>query len=85
MKDLAAQAGRSPIFIHLSDDDVTFVNGGDHRLIQVLRETGAAMVYSDFLTPADGGDPLPHRLIDCQFGAIRDDFDFGRSWLLTPP
>ena len=49
MKDLAAQAGRGPILIHLSDDDVTFVNGGDHRLLSVLAETGAAMVYSDFL------------------------------------
>ncbi len=85
MKDLAAQAGRGPIFIHLSDDDVTFVNGGDHRLLSVLAETGAAMVYSDFLTPADGGgDPLPHRLIDCQFGAIRDDFDFGRVVAVDP-
>lgn len=85
MRDLASQAGSAPVFINLSDDAVTFMPGGEHRLTQVLRETGAAMVYSDYLT-ATGceSSPVPHRLIDCQFGSIRDDFDFGKTVVVDP-
>jgi len=64
MKDLAAQAGRGPILIHLSDDDVTFVNGGDHRLLSVLAETGAAMVIGSYMLTDFEGNPLPPGLID---------------------
>ena len=43
------------------------------RMVQVARETGAVMVYSD---------SVGHPRIDYQFGALRDDFDFGTLWLV---
>ncbi len=43
-----------------------------HRLEQVARDTGAAMVYGDYSTPAG---PMP--VIELQEGALRDNFDFG--------
>ncbi len=47
-----------------------------HRMVQVARDSNAAMVYSDYaeLTPR-GREP--HPVIDRQFGSVRDDFDFG--------
>src|SRR5215510_15697223 len=38
------------------------------RMTQVMHETGAGLVYSD---------SMGHPRIDCQRGAIRDNFDFG--------
>lgn len=51
---------------------VSDVAGGLARMVRVGNMTGAAMVYSDFF---DGQGK--HPLIDCQKGALRDDFDFG--------
>ena len=42
------------------------------RIAAVAEDTGADMLYSDYY---DSGER--HPLIDCQAGALRDDFDFG--------
>lgn len=51
------------------------------RLVSIARDTGADMLYSDYreaVYDAAGGCVLRnHPLIDCQKGALRDDFDFG--------
>ena len=49
-----------------------FVAYGLDRMVQVADDTVAAMVYADHF---DRGEPAP--VIDCQPGALRDDFDFG--------
>lgn len=46
------------------------------RLIVVLLETGAGMVYSDYYTMSKV-NLHPHPVNDYQFGSIRDNFDFG--------
>ena len=46
------------------------------RLVQAIESTGAEMVYADHYDLRDG-TLEPHPLIDCTFGALRDDFDFG--------
>jgi hypothetical protein len=46
------------------------------RMIQVCRNSGAAMIYSDYY--AKKNDRLsPHPVIDYQEGSLRDDFNFG--------
>lgn len=46
------------------------------RMIQVCDDTGAGMVYSDYLEKKN--DILsPHPVIDYQEGSLRDDFNFG--------
>ena len=46
------------------------------RMLRVADDTGAAMVYADhFFKQGDKVSEAP--VIDCQFGALRDDFDFG--------
>ena len=43
-----------------------------HRLTQVAEFSGAALVYGNYVK-----DGIPMPLIECQSGALRDDFDFG--------
>lgn len=46
------------------------------RMLAVIRDTRAGMVYADHYT-IDNGAYKPYPLIDCQKGSLRDDFDFG--------
>lgn len=48
------------------------------RMVQVMEDTHAAFLYSDYQTVTEGKDmPEPHPTIDYQKGSLRDDFDFG--------
>ena len=51
------------------------------RIISIAEDTGADMLYADHYTVKEGEDGVErrykHPLIDCQKGALRDDFDFG--------
>ncbi len=51
------------------------------RFRTLARETGAGLVFADFLVDA-GGALTPHPLNDYQTGAIRDDFNFGPFYIL---
>lgn len=50
---------------------------GLQRFEQVLTETGAIMVYSDYYSVKADGTRERHPVIDLQEGALRDDFNFG--------
>ena len=56
------------------------------RMLRVAVETAAVMLYADHYdekTAEDGTRVVEkHPLIDCQEGAIRDDFDFGQLLLI---
>lgn len=51
------------------------------RIAEVAEYTSADMLYSDYRelveTPDGKTEIRPHPVIDCQKGALRDDFDFG--------
>ena len=47
------------------------------RILTVAEDTGADMLYADHYRLLDEGIRLRHPLIECQTGALRDDFDFG--------
>ena len=51
------------------------------RFLAVARDSGAGIVYSDFLDDA-GGEISAHPLIDYPAGSIRDSFDFGSVLLI---
>lgn len=71
IKRIAADcAGSDYTFIRLDSRPLTRVD--EARFRQVAEDSGAAMVYADYVTP-DG--PVP--VIAYQEGALRDDFDFG--------
>ncbi|MDE6343603.1 MAG: glycosyltransferase [Muribaculaceae bacterium] len=64
-------------FLLMSND--TLIPGADcfRRMAAIGYDTGAAMVYSDYLHRDTEGKVTACRLIDMQQGALRDDFDFG--------
>ena len=46
------------------------------RIISIAEDTKADMLYADHYRIA-AGQRVKHPLIECQKGALRDDFDFG--------
>lgn len=62
--------------LYTKPTELRWVAYGLERMIQVARTTGAAMVYADHFSSVDGVE-APAPVIDCQSGALRDDFDFG--------
>ena len=46
------------------------------RMESIIEDAGADMVYSDHFNQI-GDERIDAPVIDCQFGALRDDFDFG--------
>jgi hypothetical protein len=69
-------AGKDYILLVTSESAIVPGQFGVERMVSVARETGAAMVYSDYLDDEDG-NLKPHPVIDYQAGSLRDDFDFG--------
>lgn len=62
--------------LYTKPTELRFVHYSLDRMIAVAEDTAASMVYSDHFAQTDGvlkNAPV----IDCQFGALRDDFDFG--------
>ena len=55
------------------------------RMTDIAGDTQADMVYADYrerhIAPDGTEKIVPHPLIDCLSGAVRDDFDFGRLML----
>ena len=47
------------------------------RILTIAQDTGADMLYADHYRLLEDGSRQRHPLIECQKGALRDDFDFG--------
>ena len=73
---LARFAEAEFVLIYIGKEHLSFVDRCLERMLRVADDTGAVMIYSDrFLSK--GGEVVPAPVIDCQKGALRDDFDFG--------
>ena len=70
------------VCLSLPGETVTLFPDALRCMRQVARMTGAAMVYADYYDEAADGSLSLHPLIDCQAGALRDDFDFGKVVLI---
>ncbi|MDP2853151.1 MAG: DUF4922 domain-containing protein [Smithellaceae bacterium] len=69
----------------LAVDSTTDVSCDQHslrRLLAIARDTGAGMIYSDFLR-RDRDGISAHPLNDHQEGSIRDDFSFGHFFIIS--
>lgn len=62
--------------------EIEFTICSSRRLLQVVRDTKAGIVYSDYITTKNNILCQNH-LIDYQQGSIRDDFNFGPALLLS--
>lgn len=56
--------------------EIEMSQAAEERMVQVLDDTNAVMVYSDCWL-RDGEKMEKHPVIDYQEGSVRDDFDFG--------
>ncbi len=65
-------------FILLITKDTLIFPGQNflERFLSVAEDTGAGIVYSDYLEVKNDGR-INHPLIDYQLGSVRDDFEFG--------
>lgn len=69
LKEIASRLDSQFVMIESSSVDVVIDDAALDRIYAIAEDTGADMVYSDY---------VGHPLIDCQKGALRDDFDFGQ-------
>lgn len=62
--------------IYIKTTTLQWVNYSIERMVNISEDSGAVMTYADHFKEADGvSSEAP--VIDYQFGALRDDFDFG--------
>lgn len=81
LRDIADAVSEKFILIYSKDHPLEMGMFALDRIISVAEDTGADMLYADHyevITDAQGQNlRRKHPLIDCQKGALRDDFDFG--------
>lgn len=76
IREVAAACDTEYTLLYTKPTELRWVNFGLERLLQIAADTNAAMIYSDRFTEVDGKvSEAP--VIDCQKGALRDDFEFG--------
>ncbi len=73
---IAAQSEADYVCLVTKSTPLQLGEGAIERLLRVATDSGAAMVYADYLEKEEEGIKK-HPVIDYQTGAIRDDFDFG--------
>lgn len=81
MRELAEKACAEYTLLCTKETDLRLVAFALERMLQIADAAGAVMVYSDHFNILPGGEVVEAPVIDCQEGALRDDFDFGSLML----
>jgi len=76
IREISSSANGDYTLLYTKSSELRWVQFGLERMVQVARDTGAVMVYSDHFAEMNG-EMVRYPVIDCQKGALRDDFDFG--------
>lgn len=81
LKSIADAVREKFVLLYTKDKPLEMGMFALDRIISIAEDTGADMLYADHYTVMEGEDGVArrfkHPLIDCQKGALRDDFDFG--------
>ncbi len=80
VKSIAANSRNAYTLIYTKSLPLRMGPWGIERMTQVASDTGAAMVYADYLA-AMHDNIQPNPVIDYQEGSLRDDFNFGSVML----
>ena len=80
LKRIASEASAEFTLLYIKPTELSLVHFALERMLSVADDTGAAMVYADHFAMT-GGVLKQAPVIDCQPGALRDDFDFGGALL----
>ena len=81
LRRIADEAKAEYVLISQKTTPVTLGQRALERMLRASVDTAAVMVYADHYSMVNGKREN-HPVIDCQEGAIRDDFDFGQLLLL---
>ena len=76
LKEIAEAVSEKYILIYTKDLHLEMGMFALDRILSIADDTNADMLYADHYRTA-GGERRKHPVIDCQKGALRDDFDFG--------
>lgn len=76
-----AQVREKYVLIVNTADPIDISISSVSRMISVAEETDAVLLYADY-KEIKGGLAYSHKLIACQPGSLRDDFDFGPVYLV---
>ena len=76
LRRIARNAKAEFTLLYTKPTSLSLVHYALERMLQVADDTAAALVYADHFVQK-GSEVLPAPVIDCQPGALRDDFDFG--------
>ena len=80
LRSIAEALSRKYVLIYTKDTPLEMGMFALDRIIAIAEDTGADMLYADHYELIEGENGKVrrrHPLIDCQKGALRDDFDFG--------
>ena len=81
LREVAASAAGEYLLLYTGNHHLEMGMFACERMISIAEDTGADMLYADHyrLINAPDGSQIRkrHPLIDCQKGALRNDFDFG--------
>ncbi len=83
-RHLCALAARPDEVMVLPGWSVTMLPGAARRMRQVLRDTGAALVYGDCWLRQSDGSLRMAKSEEWQPGALREGFDMGPVWMVSP-
>jgi len=81
MKEIAALSESPYTLLYTRYTALRFVPFALGRMLSIAEDSGAVMIYADHFNE-NGGVRKEAPVIDCQFGALRDDFDFGGVLLM---
>ncbi|HKJ78629.1 MAG TPA: glycosyltransferase family A protein [Prolixibacteraceae bacterium] len=73
---IAEKSAAAYSLLALNEGALTVGQFAPQRMLQVIENTGATMVYADYYEITNG-QTTPHPVIDYQQGSLRDDFNFG--------
>lgn len=76
IRQIAASAQAEYILLYTKGTVLKLGMFALERMVQILEDSGAGMVYADHYQIKEGVQSLAP-VIDYQFGSLRDDFDFG--------
>ena len=81
LREVAASASGKYLLLYTNSHHLEMGMLACERIAGIADDTGADMLYADHYRIVSGPDGSPvrrrHPLIDCQKGALRNDFDFG--------
>ena len=81
LRSIAEAVSHKFVLLYTKDKPLEMGMFALDRILSIAEDTKADMLYADHYTSREGEDGVArrfrHPLIDCQKGALRDDFDFG--------